>query len=196
MSRRLRVFLVDDEPLALERLQRMLLESGRVELVGQTTDAEVALEEISRMRPDVAFLDIEMPGINGFELVSRLPYEPTIVFTTAYDQYALKAFEVNSIDYLLKPIEPEDLSRALAKLERRQAEGSAGLERIRAALDEVMGRSAAASPQRIASRVGNRIRLVDLVRAHFTADDKLTYAQTDDGAHVVDMTLSDLERTL
>jgi two-component system LytT family response regulator len=195
MTPRTRAFLIDDEPLALERLQRMLVETGRLEIAGQSTDPVRALDEIAELQPAVLFLDIEMPGINGFELVARLPYEPSIVFTTAYDQYALKAFEVSSIDYLLKPIEPEDLARALNKLERRWIDGSAGWERLRALLDELRG--APAPLQRIASRIGNRIKLVDLVRvSHFTADDKLTYAVTDDGTHVVDMTLGDLEKTL
>ena len=195
MSARTHAFLVDDEPLAVARLQRMLVETGQLEIVGQSTDPTRALAEISSLRPAVLFLDIEMPGMNGFELVSRLPYEPSIVFTTAYDQYALKAFEVSSIDYLLKPIEPEDLVRALRKLERRWIDGSAGWERIRALLDELG--HAPAPLYRIASRMGQRIRFVDLSRvSHFSADDKLTYAVTDDGAHVVDMTLSDLENSL
>lgn len=192
MNRQTRAFLVDDEPLALERLRRMLVESGKLEVVGQCTDPALALEQITRQRPETLFLDIEMPGLNGFELVSRLPYEPTIVFTTAYDQYALKAFEVNSIDYLLKPIEPEDLARALTKLERH---GGPGWERIRALLGELS--SAPAPLQRIASRVGQRIKFVDLGGvSHFTADDKLTFAVTDEGSHVIDMTLSELENSL
>ena len=198
MNKRTRAYLVDDEPLALERLHRMLLETGRVEIVGQSTDPHLAMEAVERLRPQTIFLDIEMPVVDGFELVSRLAYEPTIVFTTAYSQYALKAFEVNSIDYLLKPIEPDELARALTKLERRQLDGEVGFERIRAVLDELSASNATPSTlHRIASRTGNRIRLVDLVRvSHFNADDKLTYAVTDEGAHVVDQTLNELEKTL
>ena len=198
MNRPARAFLVDDEPLALDLLHRMLVDSGQLEVIGQNTNPELALEQIAKLRPETLFLDIEMPGLSGFELVSRLPYEPTIVFTTAYDQYARKAFEVNSIDYLLKPIEPEYLARTLAKLEKRQREGSAALLQIQAAIADVMRVSAAPTPvQRIASRVGQRIKLVELVRvSRFVADDKLTYAVTDEGSHVVDMTLSELETTL
>jgi two-component system, LytTR family, response regulator len=192
VSPRPRAFLIDDEPLALKRLERMLVETGRVEIAGKSTDPAQALQEVATLRPTVLFLDIEMPGINGFEFVSSLPYEPNIVFTTAYDQYALKAFEVSSIDYLLKPIEPEDLARALTKLERQ---GSAGWEHVRALLAELS--NAPAPLQRIASRVGQRVKFVDLVRiSHFTADDKLTFALTDEGSHVIDMTLTELENSL
>ena len=109
----LRVFLVDDEPLALKRLARLLKAGGRVEVIGSTTDPEAALEVLARATIDALFLDIQMPGLNGFELLGRLKLQPLVVFTTAFDQYALRAFEVNSIDYLLKPVEAEQLERAI-----------------------------------------------------------------------------------
>src|SRR5215211_3345748 len=112
----LRVFLVDDEPLALRRLARLLDQTGRVEILGSATDPEAAIEQVSKLSVDVLFLDIEMPGLNGFELLARLARQPIVIFTTAYDRYALRAFEVNSIDYLLKPIEAEHLERALNKI--------------------------------------------------------------------------------
>ena len=104
---KLRAYLVDDEPLALERLRRLLERTGRVEVAGSTTEPEEALAALTADPPDVCFLDIQMPRLNGFEVLARLPSQPMVVFTTAYDQYALKAFSVNSVDYLLKPVEPE-----------------------------------------------------------------------------------------
>ena len=118
MSEPHRVYLVDDEPLAVERLDRLLRELPGIELVGSTTDAAAAIQFLNRQPVDALFLDIQMPGMNGFELLAQLTAEPFVIFTTAYDQYALKAFEVNSIDYLLKPVDPEQLRRALGKLER------------------------------------------------------------------------------
>ncbi len=115
---KLRAYLVDDEPLALQRLRRLLLETGRVELAGSTTVPEEAVAALAADPPDVCFLDIQMPRLNGFEILARLSKQPVVVFTTAYDQYALQAFGVNSVDYLLKPIEPEALDRALTKVER------------------------------------------------------------------------------
>ena len=114
----LRAYLVDDELPALKRLTRLLEATGRVEIVGSATNPTEALDWLSNHQPDVLFLDIQMPGMNGFDLLARLKLQPVVVFTTAYDQYALRAFEVNSIDYLLKPVEPEQLERALGKLEQ------------------------------------------------------------------------------
>src|ERR1700756_3291054 len=122
---RLRAYLVDDEPLALERLRRLLAHSDRVEVVGSTTEPEEAVTTLTSSPVDLVFLDIQMPRLNGFEVLSRLPVQPLVIFTTAYDQYALKAFAVNSIDYLLKPIDPEQLARALNKIERLRGEGAA-----------------------------------------------------------------------
>ena len=114
----IRVYVLDDEPLAVKRLVRMLGATGKATVVGSSSDPETAIEEMGALRPEALFLDIEMPGANGFEVVRRLTGEPQVVFTTAYDQYALRAFEVNSVDYLLKPVEAAGLDRALAKLER------------------------------------------------------------------------------
>ena len=122
---RLRAYLVDDEPLAIERLQRMLARYGALDIVGSSTDPAKAVDDLTKAAAagpgksiDVLFLDIQMPGMNGFELLARLEVQPFVIFTTAYDQYALRAFDVNSIDYLVKPIETEQLERALAKLGR------------------------------------------------------------------------------
>lgn len=114
----LRVYVVDDEPLAVKRLTRLLRETRRVEVVGSTVDPVEAVKFLSRENVDAVFLDIQMPGMNGFELLQKLPKEPAIVFTTAFDRFALDAFEVNSVDYLVKPIELERLEKALSKLER------------------------------------------------------------------------------
>src|SRR5215467_16364941 len=98
----MRVFLVDDEPLALKRLARMLNATGKVEITGTSSDPLEAVEAIQRIRPDVIFLDIQMPEMSGFDVLARVEPQPLVVFTTAHDQFALRAFEVNSIDYLLK----------------------------------------------------------------------------------------------
>src|SRR5439155_1687221 len=91
---------------------------GRIEVAGSTTDPEEALAYLRANDVDVVFLDIQMPGLTGFDLLQRLDRDPLVVFTTAYDKYAIEAFSVSSVDYLLKPIEPERLDRAIDKLER------------------------------------------------------------------------------
>jgi two-component system LytT family response regulator len=108
----LHAFIVDDERLAVERLKRLLKATGRVEVAGSATDPETALAQLQQAPVDVVFLDIQMPGLTGFELLARLEADTLVVFTTAYDQYAIEAFAVNSVDYLLKPIEPARLDRA------------------------------------------------------------------------------------
>ena len=196
----MRAFLVDDEGLALKRLSRMLAATGRVEIAGQSTDPEQAIGEILAARPDVLFLDIEMPGMTGFQMLSRIHPQPLIVFTTAYDRYALEAFGVNSIDYLLKPIEAGQLDRALDKIERIRG-GAEPQPQIRELLDRVMAMAAQAQPpayqDRIASRIGERVEFVELSRVtHFFASDKLTYAATAGKNYVIDHTIQELEGTL
>src|SRR5258705_10545682 len=114
----IRVYVVDDEKLAVDRLMRLLNATGRVTIVGSQTDPEAALAFLRATPVDVLFLDVQMPGLTGFELLEQLERDVTVVFTTAYDRYALDAFGVSSLDYLLKPIEPDRLDQALDKVER------------------------------------------------------------------------------
>lgn len=199
----LKTFIVDDEPLALERLRRMLQATGRVEIAGACSDPVEAVEQIRWSRPQLLFLDIHMPELTGFELLAELEQQPLVVFTTAYDQHALEAFQVNSIDYLMKPIEPGHLDRALAKAERllAQTEAAPDLRALLAQIGAAIKPSAAsAAPQwmeRIASRTGDKLELVDLSRVtHFYASDKLTYAATQERSYTVDPSITELESKL
>ncbi|HEY6390333.1 MAG TPA: LytTR family transcriptional regulator DNA-binding domain-containing protein [Bryobacteraceae bacterium] len=194
----MRAFLIDDEALALKRLSRMLAVTGRVSIAGSSTDPVEAVQAVMEAKPDVLFLDIEMPGMNGFQILSQLDPQPMVVFTTAYDQYALQAFGVNSVDYLLKPIEAAQLNRALDKIERMRG----GVE-PRPELRELLERLAAATakpaeyPDRIASRTGERVEFVELSRVtHFFASDKLTYAATAAKNYTIDHTIQELEQRL
>jgi len=112
----LKAFVLDDERLAVQRLTRLLEATGRVQIAGSATDPEEALAELARLSVDVLFLDIQMPGLTGFQVLERLDRDIPVIFTTAYDRYALNAFDVNSIDYLLKPIEPERLCKEIAEV--------------------------------------------------------------------------------
>lgn len=202
----LRAYLVDDEPLALERLARLLANSEGLAVVGSACNPASALSFLSGDEGksiDVLFLDIQMPGMTGFDLLSRLSEQPFVIFTTAYDEYALRAFEVNSIDYLLKPIEPEQLERALRKLERLRPiakpawQQSSELPQLLRELASSLRGEKHEYPRRIASRVGERISFLDLETVtHFQALDKLTYAIADGRQHSVDQTIADLERRL
>jgi two-component system LytT family response regulator len=197
---KLRAYLVDDEPLALERLRRLLESTGRVEVSGSTTEPEQAVADLTANPHDVCFLDIQMPRLNGFEVLARLPIQPIVIFTTAFDQYALKAFGVNSIDYLLKPVEPESLERAIAKVERLRGLGQASQPELQGLLQQIadsLRETKPEYPDRIASRLGDRLQFLDLPRVtHFYAEDKLTYAVAEGKAYCVDSTITELERKL
>ncbi|HET9596284.1 MAG TPA: two-component system response regulator BtsR [Anaeromyxobacteraceae bacterium] len=118
----MRALIVDDEPLARDELDALLRETGRFEVVGKCGDALGALQVLRRERPEVLFLDVQMPGVSGFELLAMLDDDlaPDVVFVTAHDAFAVKAFEENAVDYLLKPVEPERLRRTVEKLEARR----------------------------------------------------------------------------
>jgi DNA-binding LytR/AlgR family response regulator len=169
------VFLVDDEPLAIRRMTRLLEAIAGVTIVGEATDARLAVDTIiAKPEIELVFLDISMPELDGFGVAMKLPAHVMIVFTTAHDEHALRAFGVNAIDYLLKPVRAPDLKRALDK--------------------HAVLRRAAPAPERIASRIGDKIQLIDLDRiTHFFADDKLTYAHAEGRSYVVDASMNELE---
>jgi two-component system LytT family response regulator len=124
----LKALIIDDERLARSELRRLLAAHPEVEIRGEARNGEEALELVERLAPDLLFLDIQMPGLNGFELLERLEDVPQVIFTTAYDQYAIRAFEVNALDYLTKPVVPARLGAALAKVRPRSV--PARLERV------------------------------------------------------------------
>ncbi len=112
----MRALIIDDERLARKELTNLLQEYQEIEIIGEAANAEEAQEKINSLKPDLLFLDIQMPGKTGFELLEDLEAVPEVVFTTAYDEYALKAFDFNALDYLLKPIEPSRLKETVQKL--------------------------------------------------------------------------------
>lgn len=115
----MRALVIDDERLARKELINLLSSIDDVEVIGEAVNVDDAKEKISSLNPDVIFLDIQMPEKTGFDLLSEMETVPDVIFTTAYDEFALKAFEVNALDYLLKPIEPARLSEAIAKLKNK-----------------------------------------------------------------------------
>ncbi len=112
----MRAIIIDDERLARTELRKLLQDFPEVEVVDEAANADEAINKIDTLQPDLVFLDIQMPGKTGFDMLAELERAPHVIFTTAYDEYALKAFEVNALDYLLKPIEPKRLADAMQKL--------------------------------------------------------------------------------
>ncbi len=115
----MKALIIDDERLARNELRRLLKDFPEIEVVGEARNADDAFTQIQELQPELIFLDIQMPGDNGFQLLEKLDDAPLVIFTTAYDKYALKAFDVNALDYLVKPIEPKRLSAAIAKVVSR-----------------------------------------------------------------------------
>jgi len=126
----IRAIIIDDERLARNELRKLLIDFPEIEVVAEGANANEGLEKIETINPDLVFLDIQMPGKTGFDMLAELDKAPHVIFTTAYDEYALKAFEVNALDYLLKPVEPRRLADAIQKLhiqeEKEQSVSSEG----------------------------------------------------------------------
>jgi two-component system, LytTR family, response regulator len=116
-----RTIIIDDERLARNELKKLLQEFGEIEVIDEAANVQEGIEKIEQHNPDLIFLDIQMPGKTGFDLLEELERAPKVIFTTAYDEFALKAFEVNALDYLLKPVEPRRLSDAVQKLHQEEA---------------------------------------------------------------------------
>lgn len=127
----MRAIIIDDERLARNELRRLLEPFKDIEIIDEAVNADEAIEKIKEHDPDLIFLDIQMPGKTGFEMLEDLDKAPRVIFTTAYDEYALKAFEYNALDYLLKPIEPQRLEEAIKKVSREKQEDTQIEENLR-----------------------------------------------------------------
>lgn len=134
----MRALLIDDERLARQELRSLLSTYREIEIIGECADAQSAIEQIHSLRPDVIFLDIQMPGKNGFELLEELSFVPEVIFVTAYDDYAIRAFEVNALDYLQKPVQAARLADTIGKLSARmRTRTSSGLPEVLGPGDQV-----------------------------------------------------------
>ncbi len=196
-----RVLIVDDERASRRRLTKLLAGMPDVEVIGEAENGIVAVEMIERENPDVVLLDVQMPGLDGFEVVSELrgPRVPLIIFVTAYDQYALKAFELSAVDYLLKPVEAVRLEKALAKARQLNALPSTAdlaIEQIHS-LAAALGKDRPAYLQRVVGRLSNKLQIIpaDTIQA-FITDRELVFAITGEGRLLVNHTLKELEARL
>jgi DNA-binding LytR/AlgR family response regulator len=187
------VLLVDDEELARARLRELLADIDDVEVVGEAENGLRAVELIQELTPDVVVLDIQMPGMNGFEVIESLSEIPLVIFATAYDEYAIKAFEVNSIDYLLKPVTRERLSEAMERA-RSLLERSPALKEEVAKLAGVV-RSRAVD--RLPVTKGKKIILVNTDEIVWIgASDNLVFVHTDRDKYLINATMAELEDRL
>lgn len=193
MADDLTVLVVDDEQLARTRLRKLLDEIDGVAVLGEAANGVEAVERIGELGPDVVVIDIQMPGMTGFEVIDALDNPPLIIFATAFDEYAIRAFEVNSIDYLLKPVSRERLSEAIDRA-RALLSDAPGLTREKEKL-ESLARSR--SIDRLPVSHGKRILLLGLDEVIWLAsEDGLVFAHTADGRFLVNLTMSELEERL
>jgi two-component system LytT family response regulator len=194
-----RVLIVDDEPLARERLRKLLEAEPGIDIVGEAGDGREATEAIRRERPDLVFLDVQMPELNGFDVLREIAGAPApaVVFVTAYDQFALKAFEVHAVDYLLKPFDRERFQTALRRALDHVQRGRAGElnERLAALLDEV--KPAGKFPARIAVKSSGRVVFVKVSDIDWVdAADNYVELHVGTEAHLHRETMNALEQTL
>jgi DNA-binding LytR/AlgR family response regulator len=188
-----KALIVDDEPLARRRLARLLARIPDVEVAGEAADGAQALEAIRALRPDVVLLDIRMPELDGMRLAREAADLPPIIFVTAHAEHAVEAFEANAIDYLLKPVDPQRLAAALAKVAR--AGRAHDPARIAALVRDILREPPA--DIRITARSGNTIRVFDPRRiARLTAADRYTLFRDGGAEFVLDESLAALEARL
>ncbi len=188
----LRVLLVDDEPLARRALRADCARMDDVEVVGEAEDGERALSAIERLRPDLVLLDVQMPGLDGFEVLAQLEPKdrPAVVFVTAFDAYALRAFEVHAVDYLTKPFDFSRLCEAIARARERVATRSAAVDAL---LDDTPSRRA----DRFVVRHAGRLRTIEAADVEWIeARDNYVQLHHADGPFLLRHTLAALERSL
>jgi two-component system LytT family response regulator len=184
MEKRMRVLVVDDERRARQRLIRLLAAFDAITVAGEAENGMQAVEQAEALKPDAMFLDIQMPGMDGFEVLENLAQRPSIVFVTAYDRYAIQAFEANAVDYLLKPVEPERLARAVVKLRERRTNLD-GLIQSRPPSKRLIGKRL----QRM------HVLSVESIE-YFICENELVFAAGADGRFLLNTTLRNLETRL
>ena len=190
-----RTIIADDEPLARQRLKSLLNSQPiRIEIVGEASDGDMCLEMIQQIAPDLVFLDIQMPGRTGIELLQELQNPPWVIFVTAYEEYALKAFELSGIDYLVKPVSTDRLQKSLEKLARITGPQNQ-TEALQNALKIVLSANEQNKPVAIPVKSGNRtffIKITDI--AFLKAEDKYVTVHTKEGKkHIIEQSLNYLE---
>lgn len=183
--------IVDDEEPARDRLRSLLQAHADIEIVGEAENGEQALERIGDLSPDLVFLDIQMPVCDGMEVVESLPSpRPAVIFCTAFDQYAVDAFELNAVDYLLKPVSRARLANALERV--RAAAPDEAEEKVEKAV-----RSAARAPERFLGKRGAKFAVIPRREAlYFASQEGLTKLVTRDQEYWIQPSLTDLEKRL
>jgi len=185
----IRALVVDDEAPARDKLRRWLAEQSDIEVAGEAEDGLTAVAAIDNSHPDVVFLDIQMPGLNGLEVAAQLDPEsaPLLVFVTAFDEHAIKAFELNAVDYLLKPYDKGRLHKTLERIRSRRDSAESAASAVRAA------RAQTGASDRLLVPRGEQLQLIDATSIHWLgADDNYVHVHTAQARYLLRRTLNDL----
>lgn len=187
----IKTILIDDEPLARDIIRYYLADHPEIEIIAECKDGFEGLKAIAQFEPDLIFLDVQMPKISGFEMLELVERRPAVIFTTAFDEFALKAFDVNAIDYLLKPIEKERFDQAVKKvIEKNKNEGNDTSELL-----NTPGNPAQRS--RVVVKVDRSIKIIPTADIHYLeADDDQVKISTHEGNYFKNKTMSFFENTL
>lgn len=190
----IRTVVVDDEPLARARLRSFLGAIDDVELVGEASNGIEALRVVQEAEPDLLLLDVQMPGMGGFELLGALKRPPHVIFATAYDEYAIRAFEVEAVDYLLKPVSQARVAEAVARVRTRIEQGTSP-DVLKAILRRLEPTDRAPAPlQQIPVQSGRRIIVLPAESIFwFDVEHRLVYAHVDGRAYMTNYTLKEVE---
>jgi two-component system LytT family response regulator len=185
----IRALVVDDEAPARDKLRRWLVEQADIEVTGEAEDGPAAVTTIVSSRPDVVFIDVQMPGLSGLEVAAQLDPQsaPLLVFVTAFDEHAIKAFELNAVDYLLKPYDKGRLNKTLERIRSRHGSAEFAASAVRAA------RAQTGSSDRLLVPRGEQLQLIDAASIHWLeADDNYVHVHTAQVRYLLRRTLSDL----
>jgi len=190
----MKAIIIDDEPLARSLVQEYLATFPHIEVVQECSDGFEGIKAIAQHQPDLLFLDIQMPKINGFEMLELLEQPPAVIFTTAFDEFAIKAFDAHAVDYLLKPFSQERFNKAVEKWQQQQDQAEA-VKNTQALLQTVT--ASATHQDRIVVKIGTKIRIIpepDIL--YLEADDDYIKVYTPDGAFLKSKTMSYFENHL
>lgn len=192
---KIRTLIVDDEALARERVKQFLVQNVEFEIIGEARDGAQAVEMIEKEKPDLVILDIQMPKLNGFEVLQIVRTPPLCIFATAYDEYAIDAFEINAIDYLLKPFSQERFNQALQKathILKEKKNYLPSLEGLFATLSKK-----AHYLEKLGVKSGKKISVLNVEEIYwFEADKELIYVHSNNTRHIVNSSLTQLEKRL
>ncbi len=195
MNDKVKAVIIDDEQLAREIIKIYLKKFDRIELVGESSNGFDGIKQISELKPDLIFLDIQMPKLTGFEMLELIDEPPVIIFTTAFDQYAIRAFEVNATDYLLKPFSEERFSEAISKTIKQLTNRNESKRKINSLIKEVEHR--AEFLERIVVKNGQKISVIAIDEIKYIeAQDDYTMLYTEKGNFLKQKTMKFFEANL